>query len=91
MIGQDLSVSKANWLQVDIFQNFLYRIEVYSVNSSRMMGNIPEVFNLNGVICNQRLVLPVQWLYNSFGQSDCVLKYTDCIVAYVIVVIPLVR
>ena len=56
-----------------------------------MMGNIPEVFNLNGVICNQRLVLPVQWLYNSFGQSDCVLKYTDCIVAYVIVVIPLVR
>ena len=37
MTGQNPNVSKSNQLQVG----------VYSINSSKMMGNSPEVLNLN--------------------------------------------
>ena len=46
----------------------LYEIGVYSINSSKMMGNFPEVLNfnwlflkLNQFICNEQPVLPVHW------------------------------
>ena len=60
-VGQDPSDSKSNWLHVDIIFRFCFdSFEVYScIDSSRMMGNSPEVltFNrlflkLNRFICN---------------------------------------
>ena len=64
--GQDPSVSKSNHLHVDIFRFFLYLSQVYSIDSSRMMGNFPDVFNfnrlflkLNRFICNKHSAFPV--------------------------------
>ena len=68
IIGQDPSVSKSNQLHVDIFRFFFYLSQVYSIDSSRMMGNFPEVLNfnqlflkLNQFVCNKHSVFPVRW------------------------------
>ena len=67
IIGQDPSVSKSNQLHVDIFRFFFYLSQVYSIDSSRMMGNFPEVLNfnrlflkLNRFVCNKHSVFPVR-------------------------------
>ena len=59
IIGQNPGVSKSNRLHVVIFQFFFYDTGAYSIDSSKMMGNFPEVldFNrlflkLNRFICN---------------------------------------
>ena len=45
IIGQNPSVSKSNRLHVVIFRFFFIKFEVYSINSSKMMGNSPEALN----------------------------------------------
>ena len=48
IVGQDPSDSKSNQLHVDIFQVCCFHsVEVYSIDSSKMSGNSPEVFNFN--------------------------------------------
>ena len=55
-----LVMSKPNRLHVDIFRFCLHSFKVYSVDSSRMIGNSPEVsinlnrlfLKLNRFICN---------------------------------------
>ena len=48
IIGWDPSVCKSKRLHVDIDPSvFLYWFEVYSINSSKVIGNSPEVLNLN--------------------------------------------
>ena len=47
IVGQDPSVSESNRLHVDIFRFFFHSVEVYSIDSSKMIGNSPEVFNFN--------------------------------------------
>ena len=47
IIGWDPSVCKSNRLHVDILRFFLYYIGVYSINSSKMIGNFPAVSNFN--------------------------------------------
>ena len=42
--GRDPNVPKTTRLHVDIFRFF---IEEYSVNTSKFIGNFPEVFNSN--------------------------------------------
>jgi hypothetical protein len=46
------SASKSNWLQCWHLSGFLYWIGVYSVNSSEMMGNFPEVLTFNRLFLN---------------------------------------
>ena len=58
IIGWDPSVGKSNQLHVDILQFFLYTVGVYSINSSKMIGNFPTVLNFNWFICNKLPVLP---------------------------------
>ena len=41
------SVSKSNRLHTEIFLLLLKEIGVYSIDSSKMMGNFPEVLNFN--------------------------------------------
>ena len=41
------TVSKSNQLHVVIFWFFFIKIEVYSMDSSKVMGHIPEPLNLN--------------------------------------------
>ena len=59
IVGQDPSDSKSNWLHVGIFWLFFHSFEVYSIDSSKMIGNSPKVLNfnqlfveLNRFICN---------------------------------------
>ena len=59
IVGQDPSDSKSDWLQVDIFRFCFHSFDVYSIDSSKMIGNPPEVSNfnwlflkLNRFICN---------------------------------------
>ena len=59
IVGQDPSDSKSNRLHVDIFRFCFHSFEVYSIDSSKMIGNSPEVSNfnrlnlkLNRFICN---------------------------------------
>ena len=47
IVGQDPTDSKSNWLLVDMFQFCFHSFEIYSIDSSKMMGNPPEVSNLN--------------------------------------------
>ena len=57
---KDSSVSKCNRLHVVInLSVFLHQFEVRSTQTSNMIGNVPEVLNLNGLflelnrfICN---------------------------------------
>ena len=58
-VGQDPGDSKSNRLHVDIFRFCFHSFEVYSIDSSKMIGNSPEVSNfnrlflkLNRFICN---------------------------------------
>ena len=58
-IGQDPSDSKSNQLNVDIFRFCFHLNEVYSIDSSETIDEIPEVSNfkqffleLNRFICN---------------------------------------
>lgn len=47
-IDWDPSVSKSNKLQVDLFQFFFYQCTVYYYKDScKMIGDLPEVLNLN--------------------------------------------
>ena len=63
--GQDPSDSKSNRLHVDIFRFCFHSDELYSTDSSQMIGNSPELsefnrlllelnrlFKLNRFICN---------------------------------------
>ena len=46
IVGQDPSDSKSSWLRVDIIFWFCFNLfEVYSIDSSEMIGNPPEVSN----------------------------------------------
>ena len=47
IVGQNPSVSKSNWLHVVIFLFFLYKIKVYSIDSSIMISKFYEVLNLD--------------------------------------------
>ena len=64
LVSQDPSDSKSNGSQVDIFRFPFNSFEVYSIDSSKMIGNSPEFSNfnqlflkLNQLICNQLPVL----------------------------------
>ena len=46
-VGQDPSDSKFNRLHVDIFQFCFHSFEVYSIDSSKMTGDSPEVLKFN--------------------------------------------
>ena len=48
--GQDPSDSKSNRLHVDVVRFCFYSMEVYSIDSSKMVGNSPEVSNFNRFI-----------------------------------------
>jgi hypothetical protein len=63
MIGRDPSSSNTDWLHAAILW-FLYLIEESSTNSSKLIGNFPEVSNLNQFFLqlNWLLVLPVHCL-----------------------------
>ena len=59
IVGQDPSDSKSNWLHVHHLPVLLYSLEVYSIHSSKMICDSPEVSNfdwlflkLNWFICN---------------------------------------
>ena len=59
IVRQDPSDSESNRLHVDIFQFCSLSFEVYSIDSSKMIGKFPEVSNfnrlnlkLNRFICN---------------------------------------
>ena len=52
IVGQDPSDSKSNWLHVHIFPVLLYSFEVWSIDSSKMIGKFLEVLNFNRFICN---------------------------------------
>ena len=49
-ISQLPSVSKSNWLHVDIFQSLFIKMGVYSLDSSKPIGESPEVLNCNRLI-----------------------------------------
>ena len=58
-VNQDPSDSKSNRLHVVIFWFWFHSFEVYSIDSSKMIGNPPKVSNfnwlflkLNRFICN---------------------------------------
>ena len=56
IVGQDPSDSKSNRLHVDIFRFCFHSFEVYSsIDSSKTIGNSPEVSNFN------RLFLKLNW------------------------------
>ena len=47
IVGRDPSDSKSNWLHVGIFRFCFPSFEVYSIESSKMISNSPEVLNFN--------------------------------------------
>ena len=47
IVGQDPCDSKSNRLHVDTFQFCFHSFEVYSIDSSEMIGNSSEVLNFN--------------------------------------------
>ena len=48
IVGQEPSDSKSSWLHVDIFRFCFHSFEVYFfIDSSKMIGNFPEVSNFN--------------------------------------------
>ena len=47
IVSQDLIDCKSNRLLVDIFQLCFYSFDVYSIDSSKMIGQFPEASNLN--------------------------------------------
>ena len=49
IVSQDPSDSKPNRLHVDIFRFCFHSFEVCSIDSSKMMGKFPEVFNFQPV------------------------------------------
>ena len=52
-VGQDPSDSKSSWLHVYIFRFWCFHsFEVHSIDSSKMMGNSPEVSNFTGYFSN---------------------------------------
>ena len=59
IIGWNPSVCKSNWLHVNILRFSFIKLGLYSINSPKMIGNLPTVFNfnqlflkLNQFICN---------------------------------------
>jgi hypothetical protein len=68
IISWDPSVCKSNRLHVDILRFIYINIEVCSINSSKVIGNSPEVLNfnqlflkLNRFIYNCRFSLTIAW------------------------------
>ena len=64
-VNQDPSDSKSNRLHVNIFWFCFHSFEIYSIDSSKMINNFPEVsnfnqvvFKLNQFICNQLPIPP---------------------------------
>ena len=52
-VGQDPSDSKSNRLHVHIFRFWCFHaFEVYSIDSSKMTGKLPDVLDFNRFICN---------------------------------------
>jgi hypothetical protein len=47
IVGQDPSISKSNWLHVDIFWFCFHSFEIYSIDSYRMISNSLEVSNFD--------------------------------------------
>ena len=77
--GWDPSVCKSNRWHVDILRDFLYYSigVLYSINSSKMIGNFPAVSNFNWLflklyrfICNQLPVLPDRRFPYLWGRKD---------------------
>ena len=54
IVGQDPSDSKSKWSHVDIFRGCFNLFEVYSIVSSKIIGNSPEVSNFNRYYFNSR-------------------------------------
>ena len=59
VVGQDPSDSKSNRLHVEILRFCFHTFDVFSIESSKMIGKFPEVLNfnqlflkLNRFICN---------------------------------------
>ena len=50
IVDKDPSDSKSNRLHVDIFRFCFHSFEVYSIDSSKMIGNSPEVSNFNRLL-----------------------------------------
>ena len=46
-VGPDPNDSKSSRLLVDIFPVWFYSFGIYSIDSSKMVSNSPEVFNFN--------------------------------------------
>ena len=57
IIGWGPSVCKSNWLHVNILQFFFYESGVYSIDSTKMVGNFPGILNFN------RLFLKLKWFF----------------------------
>ena len=65
LVGQDHSDPKSNQSHVDNFRFCFRSFEVYSIHSSKMIGEFPEILNfkwsfpkLNWFTCNEPPVLP---------------------------------
>ena len=56
IVSQDPSDSKSNRLHVDIFRFFSYSFEVYSIDSSQLVGDSPESLQLQPVISQTKPV-----------------------------------
>ena len=52
MVGQDPSDSKSSRLDIDIFRFCFHSFEVYSIESSKLMGNFFEALNSNWFFLN---------------------------------------
>jgi hypothetical protein len=70
MISRDPSVSKSNWLHVEIFQFILYEFGVCSINSSKMMGTFPEVLNFDWLFLKLNLYIHLK-LAACSPRSEC--------------------
>ena len=55
IVGRDPSDSKSSRLHVDILPFCFHSFDVYSIDSSKMVGNSPEVSHFN------RLFLTLNW------------------------------
>ena len=56
IVGQDPSDSKSNQFHVGIFRFCFHLFEVYSIDSSEIIGKFPEVWNFNRLFLE--LVMP---------------------------------
>ena len=72
IIGGDHIISKSNRSQVGIFRSVVIEFEIYSVDSSKTIGNYYEILNFNQsfiqhknpeTICNQEVVISPDQLW----------------------------